>query len=509
MNLHPKNQTIRSACHEKKERIAALGEYEHSQWLFGRLLRRTLRQMGGWRKSMDDCTTFIDKLCANCLGEGMAEEEALAIAEGQLDNRLTDEQMQLMQNRFHQIYNEEANSKRTPEQLKIISKTAQMEACLNRRHRFRYNELNGFTEYARATTHPNPVWKPVDERVLNSLVLDLHHEGIDVWNVDVLRYLRSERMPKYNALSEFADKIDHTEWDGRDRISELADTVPCRAQELWRQWLGRWLMGVYMQWRPYLDDHPFGNAVVPLLVGPQGWGKSRFCRRLLPTELQCGYTDSLLLTNKRDVLTAMSQMLLINLDEFNQYSPQVQSGFLKNVVQLSSVKVKPPYGTRQVEMPRLASFIATSNQADILADPSGSRRFIVIELTAPIDDAYELDHLQLFAQVAHLIHDLGHAWWFTPEETDAIIAHNRPYQLQQPVDQLFSKSFRIAENMNEGEWLTAADIYETMRFRKETGPLLRNVNLIHFGRQLSATPNLMHKRDCRRGTVYRVVRLEE
>ena len=100
---------------EKKERIAALGEYEHNQWLFGRLLRRTLRQMGGWRKSMDDCKAFIDKLCANCLGAGMAEEEALAIAEGQLDNRLTDEQMQLMQSRFHQIYNEEGNSKRTPE----------------------------------------------------------------------------------------------------------------------------------------------------------------------------------------------------------------------------------------------------------------------------------------------------------------------------------------------------------------------------------------------------------
>ena len=490
---------------EKKERIAALGDYEHNLWLFSRLLHRTLRQMGGWRKSMDDYTAFIDKLCGHCQREGMAEEEALAIAEGELDKRLTDEQMQLMQNRFRLIYNEEANSNRTPEQQKIISKTAQMEACLNRHHRFRYNEMSGFTEYARSTTHPKPVWKPVDERALNSLVLDLHHEGIDVWNVDVLRYLRSERVPKYNALSEFADQIDHTEWDGRDRISELADTVPCRDKELWRQWLGRWLMGMYMQWRPYLDDRPFGNAVVPLLVGPQGWGKSRFCRRLLPAELQCGYTDSLLLTNKRDVLTAMSQMLLINLDEFNQYSPQTQSGFLKNVVQLSSVKVKPPYGTRQVEMPRLASFIATSNQTDILTDPSGSRRFVVIELTAAIDDTYELDHLQLFAQVAHLIHDLGQAWWFTPEETDAIIAHNRPYQLQQPVDQLFEMAFRPPQSLKEGQWLSAAEIYERLRTNRTTAPLLRNVNLITFGRRLSANTTLPRRRIGQIGNQYLVV----
>ena len=42
----------------------------------------------------------------------------------------------------------------------------------------------------------------------------------------------------------------------------------------------------------------------------------------------------------------MAQMLLINLDEFNRISPQKQQGFLKNIVQLPSVKVKRPYASR-------------------------------------------------------------------------------------------------------------------------------------------------------------------
>lgn len=37
-------------------------------------------------------------------------------------------------------------------------------------------------------------------------------------------------------------------------------------------------------------------------------------------------------------MLAMSQQLLINLDEFNQISPRVQQGFLKNVIQLPSIK---------------------------------------------------------------------------------------------------------------------------------------------------------------------------
>ena len=57
----------------------------------------------------------------------------------------------------------------------------------------------------------------------------------------------------------------------------------------------------------------------------------------------------------------MAQFMVINLDEFNQISPQVQQGFLKNLIQLPTLKYKPPYGSHVMEFPRLASFIATSN----------------------------------------------------------------------------------------------------------------------------------------------------
>lgn len=43
--------------------------------------------------------------------------------------------------------------------------------------------------------------------------------------------------------------------------------------------------------------------------------------------------------------------------------------------------LRKPYGTAIQEIRRYASFIGTSNQKDLLTDPSGSRRFICIEVS--------------------------------------------------------------------------------------------------------------------------------
>lgn len=147
-------------------------------------------------------------------------------------------------------------------------------------------------------------------------------------------------------------------WDGHDHIGDLARTVPTDAP-LWHKWFKTWLLAMVSQWQNQ-PSRLYGNSVAPLLISPQGYHKSTFCRQLLPDALKWGYTDSLTLSDRRQVMLAMSQQLLINLDEFNQISPRVQQGFLKNVIQLPSIKAKRPYGTHLEELPRKASFIATS-----------------------------------------------------------------------------------------------------------------------------------------------------
>ena len=63
--------------------------------------------------------------------------------------------------------------------------------------------------------------------------------------------------------------------------------------------------------------------------------------------------------------------------------------------------LKKPHGSAVLEMRRYASFIATSNQKDLLTDPSGSRRFICIEVTGVIDTNRPIDYEQLYAQAMY------------------------------------------------------------------------------------------------------------
>ena len=256
------------------------------------------------------------------------------------------------------------------------------------------------------------------------------------------------------------------------------------------------------QWRGQYNRR-YGNSMVPLLISPQGYHKSTFCRSLLPPELQWGYNDNLLLNEKRQVLQAMSQFLLINLDEFNQISPKVQQGFLKNLIQLSNIKIKRAYGTHVEEFPRLASFIATSNMDDILADPSGNRRFMAIELTAPIRVDCRPNHEQLYAQAVEAIEN-GEKTWFDEEQTRLVMENNERFTTIIPVEQCFAACFSPAANEIEGEYLSVAKIYAELKTRFGSGLSVANIQTL--GRHLKQIAGL-ERRVTRYGTDYLVKRL--
>ena len=255
------------------------------------------------------------------------------------------------------------------------------------------------------------------------------------------------------------------------------------------------------QWRGVYRKQ-YGNSTMPLLISKQGYNKSTFCRRLIPNELSWGFTDNMILSEKRQVLQAMSQFLLINLDEFNQISPQVQQGFLKNLLQLPTVKIKPPYGSHVQEFPRLASFIATSNMTDILADPSGNRRFLGVELTGPIDVSGRLNYEQLYAQAMQAL-EQGEKSYFDAAETAVIMQSNRQFEQVSPIKQCFLEVFEPTNDVEKGEYLTATAIFNILK--QEIGSSLQITSLHRFGRELQNIEGLTSKKT-RFGTEYLVVR---
>ena len=361
-----------------------------------------------------------------------------------------------------------------------------MMVFLKDRYEFRYNVLMKYTEYKEKNGWHD--FAPVDPRVQKRMTLDVQLADIRVSIKDVRNFLESDYIVNYDPIDEYLFQCEG-KWDGKDHIRALARMVPT-ANPHWADWFYIWYLGMVDQWRG-INHRLYGNSVAPLLISKQGFNKSTFCRRLIPQELQWGYTDNLVLSEKRQVYQAMAQTLLINLDEFNQISPQVQQGFLKNLIQLPNVKMKRPYGGHVEEFPRLASFIATSNMDDILTDPSGNRRFIGVELTGPIDVSVTPNYVQLFAQAMAAIR-AGEKTYFDSVETALLMQSNRQFEVVPPIEQYFQMCFDLVEDESQGKYMSAAEIFDYLK--KRIGSSLKIDSLMSFGRKLANIDGIKVKR---------------
>ena len=382
---------------------------------------------------------------------------------------------------------EAKNDNKKEDKNSVRSNIVSMMKLLESRYDFRYNTVMKYVEYL----PKDKGWygyRPVEPRVQKRMTLEVQLADIRVSIKDVRNFLESDYIKNYNPIEEYLFQC-YDKWDGKDHIRALARTVPT-ANPHWADWFYTWFLGMVDQWRGY-SHRQYGNSVAPLLISKQGYNKSTFCRRLLPPELQWGYSDNLILSEKRQVYQAMAQFMIINLDEFNQISPQVQQGFLKNLIQLPTLKYKPPYGSHVMEFPRLASFIATSNMKDILSDPSGNRRFIGVELTGPIDVSVRPNYQQLFAQALSALNN-GEKSYFDAQQVKLIMKSNNQFEIIQPIDQYFLLYFELVEDEKEGDYLTAAEIFDYLK--KQIGSSLKVNSLMGFGRKLANMSELKHKR---------------
>ena len=365
---------------------------------------------------------------------------------------------------------------------------------LERKYEMRFNTALGCTETRKAGS--NEPFVAVDERMRNTIAIKARLDGIDAWDKDIRRYMESDFVKAFNPVDIFLEGL-RGRWDGKNHIEALADCVP-NDNTRWAEWFHTWFLAMVAQWLGLNISH--GNSVAPLLISRQGYRKSTFCKRLLPEALQWGYNDNLIISEKQNTLRAMTQSLLINIDEFNTLSAKTQDGFLKNVMQLANIKIRQPYCQQQVTLPRIASFIATANVSDVFSDPSGCRRFIAVTLTGPIRLPEHIDYEQLYAQaVAEL--DNGRRYWFDEADTQDIMENNVQYQQRTPAEALFLDSFSIPKDLTKGAYMTAASIFSLLRQRY--GSQLNLTSLSHFGRVLANIPNL-HSKHSSHGTEYLV-----
>ena len=322
-----------------------------------------------------------------------------------------------------------------------------LEAYLLAHYDFRFNVLTEQTEYRRKGEN---LFRQMEQRTLNTLCIDARYRGINCWDKDVSRLLLSEKVAAYHPFVDYLAGL--PKWDGEDRVSELALRVSDKS--LWVNGFHRWMLAMVAQWMGM--EGQCANAVAPLLVSTeQGRCKSTFCSILLPDELQKFYIDKFDLTSESGCEQKLSLFGLINMDEFDRYSVRSMAT-LKNLMQLKRLTFRKSHRNYYSQLPRIASFIGTSNQKELLTDTTGSRRFLCVEVKGKID-CTRPDYAQLYAQLKEELQN-GERYWFSSEEERDIQMNNRMFYKHSPEEDVFFRCFRLPESGEESVLLSPTEI---------------------------------------------------
>ena len=372
--------------------------------------------------------------------------------------------------------------------------TRKLQRFLSERFDFRHNQLTGVTEYR--PKDGGTSFHPIDEREMNGMIVDARLKGIVCWNSMIPTLVLSNKVESYNPFHLYIEEL--PEWDGIDRVTPLLQRVS--DDVLWLKGSRYWMRAMTAQWMGIPREH--ANALVPVLVSSeQGLGKSTFCRSLLPDSLRAYYLDNLNLSPGASPEKKLVKVGLINLDEFDKISEKRQPD-LKNLLQMMSVPVYRGKRLGYVTEPRLASFIATTNSRQILSDPTGSRRFLCVEVTHMISEEV-IEHKQLYAQLKQEVLD-GERDYLNKEEEKEVQRRNKAYYRQSLLEDVFHAYYRHPKVDEEGQWFTAADMFRTLN--KKNPAALRGISAKQLSYRLTAMGFKPKHTD--HGNFYHVVRMD-
>ena len=378
----------------------------------------------------------------------------------------------------------------TPMNMGANPKLEDLQNFLHANFDFRYNILSDMPECRRKNT---TTYRMIDKRMMNTLSMEAMMNGVDCKDADVKRFLFSERIPTHHPFKDYVSAL--PEWDGTDRVTMLASRVS--GNGMWLNGFHIWMLGMVAQWLGY--PARCANAVAPILVSTeQGMCKSTFCSMLLPEELRTYYTDKFTINATSGCEQKLSTFGLINMDEFNMYTERMMT-ILKNLMQMKKVNYRKCFKAYYSDLPRIASFIGTSNEKSLLTDETGSRRFLCMEVEKPIDCS-PIDYPQLYAQLKWEL-EAGKRYWLSKDEELEIQEHNQDFYKQSTEEEVFFKVFRLPKEGEPFVRMTASSIFDLLQ--KRYPALMRSANVRQFGKVLCHIG--AKKSRSNMGSVYEVV----
>lgn len=224
---------------------------------------------------------------------------------------------------------------------------------------------------------------------LNSMFLkfDESFKKSDVSQSLFISAIFSNEIPHYNPFEQFFNKYKEIN-RSTELIKDLALCVETTTPHV-EKWIRHWGCGVIA------SIYGKSSPLVLVLAGGQNSGKTEFFRRLLPFELQEYYAESKLDAGKDDDILMCKKLIIMD-DEFGGKSKKENKRF-KELTSKHTFSIRAPYGRVSEDLKRLAALCGTTNDFNLLDDPTGNRRILPINVISINHKKYnEIDKVALF-----------------------------------------------------------------------------------------------------------------
>lgn len=264
-------------------------------------------------------------------------------------------------------------------------------------------------------------------------------------------FIFSDFIHEFNPIQEYIDKNIHRKSTGN--IDALCKSI--RSDTPMKEiFIRKWLISL-------IAAHE-GNPVrsVLALVGGQNTGKTEWFRRLLPDKLHKYYAESKLDAGKDDDIL-MCQKLIVMDDEMGGKSKQDEKRF-KELTSKSVFSLRAPYARSNEDFKRLAVLCGTSNETDIINDPTGNTRILPVEVLSIDHELYNsIDKNELFME-AYRSNISNDCWQLTKDELASLNIVNRDYESTPFERELINQFFIAPESGTYPEFLTATEIKDVI-----------------------------------------------
>ena len=350
------------------------------------------------------------------------------------------------------------------------SRNTQIEEFLSARYDFRYNTVLNRAEYRPRGTGD---YTAIDRYRINTLRRALDKEaGVQTSPENLYSIIESDFSPRINPVQAYFHSLPIMEEAKKGAITALADCVSVANPRKWREYLTKWLVAVVAN---AMDDRQCRNHTCLVLTGEQGKFKTTFLDLLCPPALSDYQYMGKIYPQEKDVLSLIGQNLIINIDDQLKALTKRDENELKNLITCPQVKYRMPYEKHIEERPHLASFVASVNGNDFLADPTGSRRFLPFEVLAiDIERAKTIPMDAVYGKAKALLKD-GFRYWFNDEEIAELHRNSETFQVYTTEMELLLRYFTFpteAEKATKRFYMTNSEIvgYLSCYTRQQLSP---------------------------------------